>query len=93
MGNTPEGRDFIRGAKDQGVKAAVTLRDAPSNDYSQAPKNRQPRKKSELGLQSPATARPLAGQSRPCRERRGSLSHRQAAMAVRRCTACPAACP
>ncbi len=41
--------DFVRVAKDQGVKAAVTLRDAPFNDYSQAPRDQQPRKKSELG--------------------------------------------
>ena len=50
MRNTPEGREFVRLAKDEGVKAAVTMRDAPFNDYSQAPKDRQPRKKSELGL-------------------------------------------
>ena len=50
MRNTPEGREFVRVAKDQGVKAAVTRRDAPFNDYSQAPKDQQPRKKSELGL-------------------------------------------
>ena len=49
MRNTPEGRDFVRVAKDQGVKAAVTLRDAPFNDYSRAPRDQQPRKKSELG--------------------------------------------
>ena len=50
MRNTPEGREFVRLAKDEGVKAAVAMRDAPFNDYSQAPKDRQPRKKSELGL-------------------------------------------
>ncbi len=50
MRNTPEGREFVRVAKDDGVKAAVTMRDAPFNDYSQAPKNQHPRKKSELGL-------------------------------------------
>ena len=50
MRNTPEGRDFVRVAKDQGIKAAVTMRDAPFNDYSQAPADQQPRKKSELGL-------------------------------------------
>ena len=38
MRNTPEGRDFVRVAKDQGIKAAVTMRDAPFNEYSQAPK-------------------------------------------------------
>jgi enoyl-CoA hydratase len=50
MRNTPEGRDFVRVAQEQGVKAAVTRRDAPFKDYSQAPKDQQPRKKSELGL-------------------------------------------
>ncbi len=50
MRNTPEGRDFVHVAKDQGVKAAVTMRDEPFNDYSQGPKDQQPRKKSELGL-------------------------------------------
>ncbi len=50
MRNTPEGRDFVRVAKDQGVKTAVTMRDAPFNDYSQGPKDQQPRRKSELGL-------------------------------------------
>ena len=28
MRNTPEGREFVRVAKDEGVKAAVTMRDA-----------------------------------------------------------------
>ncbi len=50
MRNTPEGRDFVRVAKASGVKAAVTQRDAPFLDYSQAPLDQQPRKKSELGL-------------------------------------------
>ncbi|MEM1133213.1 MAG: crotonase/enoyl-CoA hydratase family protein [Pseudomonadota bacterium] len=48
MRNTPEGRDFVRVAKEQGVKAAVTMRDAPFGDYSQGPKDEQPRKRSEL---------------------------------------------
>lgn len=50
MRNTPEGRAFVRVAKDQGVKSAVTMRDAPFNDYSQGPRDQQPRKKSALGL-------------------------------------------
>ena len=50
MRNTPEGRDFVRVARDEGVKAAVRMRDAPFNDYSQGPKDQHPRKKSELGL-------------------------------------------
>lgn len=50
MRNTPEGREFVQLAKNDGIKAAVTKRDAPFNDYSQAPKDQHPRKKSELGL-------------------------------------------
>ncbi len=48
--NTPEARDFVLIAKDQGVEAAFTMRDSPFNDYSQTAKEQQPRKKSELGL-------------------------------------------
>ena len=46
--NTPEGRDFVRTAKDEGVKAAVTRRDGPFGDYSQAPADEQPRRRSAL---------------------------------------------
>jgi enoyl-CoA hydratase len=46
MRNTPEGRAFVRQARDHGVKSAVTLRDGPFGDYSQAPKEDQPRKRS-----------------------------------------------
>lgn len=48
MRNTPEGRDFVRVARDQGVKQAVTLRDGPFGDYSQGPADAVPRKRSEL---------------------------------------------
>ena len=48
MRNTPQGRDFVRVARDEGVKKAVTLRDGPFGDYSQAPAAEQPRKRSEL---------------------------------------------
>ncbi len=48
MRNTPEGRQFVRDAVEQGVKAAVIKRDGPFGDYSQGPKEEQPRKKSEL---------------------------------------------
>ncbi len=48
MRNTPEGREFVRVSRDQGVKAAVTMRDGPFNDYSQAPMADHPRKRSEL---------------------------------------------
>jgi enoyl-CoA hydratase len=50
MRNTPEGRQFVKEARDEGVKSVITKRDAPFGDYSQAPKSEQPRKKSELGL-------------------------------------------
>lgn len=45
MRNTPEGREFVRHARDHGVKSAVTRRDAPFGDYSQAPPAEQPRKR------------------------------------------------
>jgi len=50
MRNTPEGREFVRVSLNEGVKEAVTRRDGPWGDYSQAPKNKQPRLKSKLGL-------------------------------------------
>jgi enoyl-CoA hydratase len=48
MRNTREGREFVDLAMAEGVKAAVTKRDAPFGDYSQGPPEDQPRKKSEL---------------------------------------------
>ena len=48
MRNTPEGREFVRLAKEGGVKAAVEKRDGPFSDYSQGPRKEQPRKKSNL---------------------------------------------
>lgn len=50
MRNTPEGREFVRVSKDEGVKEAVIRRDGPWGDYRQAPKDQQPRLKSQLGL-------------------------------------------
>jgi len=50
MRNTPEGRGFVRTAQERGVKAAVVERDAAWGDYSQAPEEEQPRKRSEEGL-------------------------------------------
>jgi enoyl-CoA hydratase len=50
MRNTPEGRGFVRMAREQGVKPAVVERDAPWGDYSQAPEAELPRKRSEEGL-------------------------------------------
>lgn len=48
MRNTPEGREFVRVAATHGVKDAVIERDGPFGDYSQAPRDEQPRKRSEL---------------------------------------------
>ncbi len=48
MRNTPEGRDFVNVSKELGVKEAVIRRESPWGDYSQAPKDQQPRKRSEL---------------------------------------------
>ncbi len=45
MRNTPEGREFVRHARDRGVKSAVTERDGRFGDYSQAPQEAQPRKR------------------------------------------------
>lgn len=43
MRNTPEGRAFVRTARDEGVRAAVAHRDGPFQDYSQAPADQRPR--------------------------------------------------
>jgi enoyl-CoA hydratase len=48
MRNTPEGRAFVRVAATEGVKQAVAERDAPFNDYSQGPRDEQPRLRSKL---------------------------------------------
>ena len=48
MRNTPEGRDFVHVAADEGVRGAIEKRDGPFGDYSQAPEEEQPRKRSEL---------------------------------------------
>jgi len=45
MRNTPEGRQFVRTAQEQGVHAAVVQRDAPFGDYSQAPPEKKPSKR------------------------------------------------
>ncbi len=50
MRNTPEGREFVRVAASEGVREAITRRDGPFGDYSQAPREEQPRRRSELGL-------------------------------------------
>ncbi len=42
MRNTPDARRFVERAADEGVRAAITDRDAPFGDYSQAPPEEQP---------------------------------------------------
>lgn len=42
MRNTPEARRFIQVAEQAGVRAAITERDGPFGDYSQAPPDEQP---------------------------------------------------
>jgi enoyl-CoA hydratase len=49
MRNTPEGREFVRIAKSEGVRSVITKRDGPFGDYSQAAPEEQPRKRSEIG--------------------------------------------
>jgi enoyl-CoA hydratase len=44
MRNIPEGLEFVRIAKEQGVQAAVARRDGPFGDYSQGPPELKPRK-------------------------------------------------
>ena len=45
MRNTPEGRQFVRTAQQDGVRAAIAGRDGPFGDYSQAPADQKPRRK------------------------------------------------
>jgi len=42
MRNTPDAKEFIDRAQGEGVRAAVTERDGPFGDYSQAPPERRP---------------------------------------------------
>jgi enoyl-CoA hydratase len=42
MPNTPDAKQFIGIAREQGVRAAVAMRDGPFGDYSQATKDEQP---------------------------------------------------
>ncbi len=44
MRNTPEGRQFVRTAQQQGVRTAVAERDGPFGDYSQGPPQKKPRR-------------------------------------------------
>ena len=50
MRNTPEGREFVNIADREGVAGAIERRDGPFGDYSQASREEQPRRRSELGL-------------------------------------------
>ena len=43
MRNTPEGRDFVRTAMEEGVSKATAERDGPFGDYSQADASRRPK--------------------------------------------------
>jgi len=43
MRNTPEGKDFVKKAKEKGIQAAVADRDGPFGDYSQGPPAMKPR--------------------------------------------------
>jgi enoyl-CoA hydratase len=45
---TPEGVAFIDEAREHGVRSVIKKRDGPWGDYSQAPKDQPPRRKSEL---------------------------------------------
>jgi enoyl-CoA hydratase len=42
MRNTPDAKQFIGIAREQGVRVAVAMRDGPFGDYSQAGKAEQP---------------------------------------------------
>ena len=42
MRNTPDAIDFIRRAEQEGVRPAITARDGPFRDYSQADANERP---------------------------------------------------
>jgi enoyl-CoA hydratase len=48
MRNTPEGREFVKVARKEGVQGAIKRRDGPFGDYSQAPAAAQPRRRSRL---------------------------------------------
>jgi len=53
MRNTPEALRFIATATTEGVKAAVSGRDGPFGDYSQAPREQQPARDHVVGGRSP----------------------------------------
>ena len=45
---TPEGIGFVDEAREHGVRSVIEKRDGPFGDYSQAPQDQQPRRRSEL---------------------------------------------
>ena len=45
---TPEGVAFVDEAREHGVRSVIEKRDGPFGDYSQAPADQQPRRRSEL---------------------------------------------
>jgi len=77
MRNTPEGRQFVRDAMEDGVKSAVIKRDGPFNDYSQGPLEEQPRKKAiwleNRGRRTEGRATEDKGQMGEARDRRQGL--------------------
>ncbi|HUI25536.1 MAG TPA: crotonase/enoyl-CoA hydratase family protein [Candidatus Kryptonia bacterium] len=48
MRNTPEALRFVEVAGKEGVAAAISKRDGPFGDYSQAPKTRQPKRENVI---------------------------------------------
>jgi enoyl-CoA hydratase len=53
MRNTPEARSFIDLASSEGVGAAVSRRDGPFGDYSQAPAEEQPNPENIIAAETP----------------------------------------
>jgi enoyl-CoA hydratase len=53
MRNTPDAKRFIDLAEKEGVRAAITARDAPFGDYSQAPRDEQPNPAHVVAAQPP----------------------------------------
>jgi enoyl-CoA hydratase len=53
MRNTPDAKRFIDLAEKGGVRTAITARDRPFADYSQAPKNEQPNPRHVIAAEPP----------------------------------------
>jgi hypothetical protein len=98
MRNTPEGRAFIRHARNESVPAAAHC-DAPFSDYSQAPATEKPRKRcdpprtwlltptkrrgTQNGIASGAPSGPVGPEA--TRRREPSLSLRFSSPGIRSC--------